>query len=175
MTKAYFLAIFGRSTVDERVETLLDNNTIYWGEPEKTTIIYENDFENDSSHNITTGEVINGHSLYLDRNMQFSKEYAFNFSKEKNKWIRASADFRTLDKEWTSWKMTQFVLKFFRGTTLIETRQIRVQRILSEGETKNIFLDVKIPSQSFNRVSVLFWNAGGDKKIIIDNLKIIAF
>jgi len=174
MTRAYFWAIFGRSKVDERVETLLDNSTIYRGEPENPTIVYQNDFETDTSSN-AMDDGIDGRSIYLDANVQFSTEYFFQLPTNDKKWIRASADFWCLQKEWTFWKMAQFMMRFYDGDKLVTTKQIRVHRVLSDGETKNLLLDVKMPRKKFDRISISFWNAGGDKKIIIDNLKVIAF
>ena len=175
MTKPYFWQIFGRLKVDERVETLLDNDVLYKSEVVDPVNLYENNFNEDSSANATTENAIEGKSLYLDKEKQFSTEYTIPAPPKGKKWIRASANFRIFQKEWTSWKMTQFVMRFSKDDKRIQTNQVRVQRILKDGDTKTILLDALIPDQEFNKVSIVFWNSEGEKKVIIDNLKVVSF
>jgi hypothetical protein len=42
-------------------------------------------------------------------------------------------------------------------------------------EVKPIFFDTKIPDKSFDRAVVLFWNAGSDKTVRLDDLKVEMF
>ena len=71
--------------------------------------------------------------------------------------------------------MTQFVLRFYKDDRQLQYNQVRVHRILKDGDTKTILLDARIPGEEFNKVTVVFWNSEGEKKIIIDNLKLICF
>ena len=175
MTKPYFWKVFGRLKVDERVETLLDNSVLYEGAIADPVLLYENDFDSDTSANATTNDPIDGKSIYLDKDQKFSAEYLIPLPASGKKWIRASADFRIYQKEWTSWKMTQFVLRFYKKGALIQTNQVCAQRIMKDNETKTILLDARIPTQDFDKITLVFWNASGDKKIIIDNLNVICF
>lgn len=52
---------------------------------------------------------------------------------------------------------------------------IRLQRHVDAGEMKSIFFDTKIPTQPFDRVTLLFWNSGSDKTLRIDDLKVETF
>lgn len=173
MTRPYFWAIFGRSEVNERVEHLLDNKTIYLKTPENPILVFSNNFEKKSSLNNLDSTIVDDR-IMLDSNLQFSTEYFFTVP-GNIQWIRASADFSINEKEWNVWEMTQFVMRFYRMGKIIQTNYIRIQRIMKDGETKSIFLDVKMPSKEFDKTSVLFWNSGSDKKIAIDNLKVICF
>jgi hypothetical protein len=175
MSKAYFWKIFGTLSVDERVETLLDNTVLYEGEVKDPVLLYENNFDADTSANAIAEGAIDGKSLYLDKERRFSSEYEIPLPPPDKKWIRASAIFRIGQKEWTQWKMTQFVMRFYKEGDIFQTNQVRVYRILKDGDTKTILLDARIPEIQFDRVSVIFWNSEGDKKIIIDNLKVICF
>ena len=51
---------------------------------------------------------------------------------------------------------------------------IRIHPFINGGETKDIYIDAKVPKQ-FTRVDILFWHAGGDKELWIDNLQVITF
>jgi hypothetical protein len=44
-----------------------------------------------------------------------------------------------------------------------------------DGETRTIWLDAKVPKADFDTVVVRFWNAGGDKKMLINNLLVQTF
>ena len=46
---------------------------------------------------------------------------------------------------------------------------------MGDGETRTIWLDAKVPTADFDAVVVRFWNAGGDKKMLINNLSVQTF
>ena len=71
--------------------------------------------------------------------------------------------------------MTQFIIRFEQDDKIVKERMIRLQRHVDAGELKTIFFDTKIPNAPFNRCTVLFWNAGSEKSIKIDDLKVEMF
>ena len=173
MTQAYFWAIFGKNSVDPRTETLLDNEALFQGNPRTSIVIYGNNFsQRKHSNKVYSGD---DGMLELTKNTPFSEEFRFKLYAFGQKWIRASADFYTPHKEWEVWRMPQFVMKFYRNQKVIKSAQIRVSRIMNEGERKNIWLDVLIPQKEFDEISVVFWNAESGKPVYIDNLKVICF
>lgn len=174
MNRAYFWAIIGRSKVDEDVYTLLDNKDLYTGTVAGATEVYNQKFEQYTSPNITQVDAIEGHSLFLDEQNQASQEFFFSVPKGPETWIRASADFRATQKEWDTWKMTQFIVRFYQNSRKIQTNSIRVFRLLQDGDQKRLHVDARLPD-SFDSVSVQFWNSGSNKKVLIDNLQVIVF
>lgn len=175
MTKAYFWAVLGRFTTDERVPLLLDNKYLYYPTPKKSTLLYTNNFDDDTSAPVSTQLAIAGKSIVLNKEIQYSAEYPIPLPAKEPTWLRVSADFKAPQKEWDTWKITQFTMKFYSSRREVQSNFIRVHRILNDGELKNIPLDVQIPKKPFDQIKVSFWNAGSDKSIIIDNLKAITF
>jgi hypothetical protein len=174
MNRNYFWAVIGRSEVNKDVFSLLDNKDLYRGDTTHPHEVYSNDFENDTSSKPGFETVMDSRRLVLDAAHPVSSEYFFIIGPDKLKWLRASADFEATQKEWNTWKMPQFILKFYRSKKVVSTHFIRVFRLLEEGEQKKLHVDARIPS-SFDEVSVTFWNGGSDKKIYIDNLRVVAF
>jgi hypothetical protein len=174
MNKEYFWAILGKNGVGERTQFLLDDKDIYLGNPTEVQQVYKRDFDTDTTENLTQEEAISNKSIFLDKQFQYSDEYFFSLTNTNRKWVRATADFKATLKEWDIWKMTQFIIRFYQGDKMIQSNSIKIFRLLTDGETKTLSVDASIPKH-FDKASVIFWNAGGDKKIIIDNLKIIAF
>ena len=71
--------------------------------------------------------------------------------------------------------MTQFTLRFYNQDQIVKEKFIRVYRTMYDGQTKNQFIDVKIPQQPYDKIGVFFNNQWGDKPIVIDNLVVEAF
>ena len=75
-----------------------------------------------------------------------------------------------VDKEWDTWRMTQFVVKFLNFENEIKSRMIRLHRHLQGGQKKILFFDTEIPEKPFNKISVYFWNADSNKEILLDDI-----
>ncbi|HEX6333293.1 MAG TPA: hypothetical protein VFZ78_03640 [Flavisolibacter sp.] len=172
MTGPYLRAIFGRFDVDKRVFTMLDNNVLYESIPPDAISVYTNNFENDTAANIVAG--LNGKCLFMDRDVTFSNEYMFAAPGRDVHRIRATADFLAPELETGTWHMTQFVLRFYRKNEMIGAHAIRVQRVLEQGQVQAISVDGRIPPGA-DRISILFWNPGSDKKLYVDNLEVRVF
>ncbi len=176
MTKAYFWNTLGRYQPEENVLKLLDTDESFCGERKNVELIYKNDFEKDTVHTGCNALPIEGEkSLCLNEVRQWSPAYIIPFEKNEQKWIRVSADFHCILKEWDVWKMTQFIVTLSNDEKEVKSKLIRVHRLLNNGELKNIYLDVKLPIKKINTVKVKFWNADGTQSIMIDNLKIESF
>ena len=174
ITKAYYWAVVGRWNINDNITKLLDQPDYCRGTHEHCQTIYTNDFESDSSEN-TIIEGITGKSIFLDKDHQSTKTYFLTTSNLTHKWVSASADFRISQKEYETKRMTQFLVKFYNHDEVVKEGCLRVYRLLTDGETKNISIDMKVPDLPFQKIGVTFINAEGDKRILIDNLKIISF
>jgi len=91
------------------------------------------------------------------------------------KWVRVSADFHCVNKEWDVWKMAQFIVKFYNGVQEVQSNSIRIHRYLGDGESKRIFIDAIVPKAEWDSLSIELWNSNGEKELYMDNLEAITF
>lgn len=176
-TQAYFRRIIGRWDVPLEAQKLLDNKydlPFMLTDATDLETVFEHNFEGDSLKNT---EIIDGNRwLFLDAANQTSDNFNLQpVSIKDNKWLRAQATFRTTTREGNIWSMTQFIIEFKKGNDVIRTNIVRPQRLMGDNETRTIWLDAKVPNADFDSVLVHFWNGGGEKKILIDNLVVQSF
>jgi len=205
MSEAYFWKVVGKWSVPLNTALLKENPDMYDSQPKQMTLIYENDFKNDSGDyfvlhpsdmlagnipaNMALGNtaadihwhdtyVVIAHkpkSLHLDQNHQNSPTYKFAFPGKDAKWLRAQATFHCEAKEWEGWKMAQFIVRLTDKGKIVKENMERVYRVLTDQDTKTINLDVKLPEAACDSVHILFWNGSSDKPIWIDDLKVFSF
>ena len=176
MTKAYFWKILGRYDLPIEAKKLLDTDEEFIGERKTIELIYQNDFETDSSMMNCNLSPINGkQSLCLNAENQDSVVFKMPLKGKKADWVRAAANIRIGQKEWNKWRMTQCYIRFKNGEQILKERKIRLQRLLNDGATQLIFLDSKWPNEAVDEIEVYFWNGDGQLPILIDDLKIELF
>lgn len=164
LTKQYYWSVVGRWSTDDFDKKLLDNIHSYRGYPKNFEVIYENNFDTDSTKNLT-----------LSKDKQFTPEIFIERKPTFKKWIRVSADINCVNKEWDMWRQFQFIVRFYNGTENLQTNMLKPHRFISDGETKNLFLDAIPPDDNWNKIGIHCWNADSDKTSYIDNLKVITF
>lgn len=174
MTKAYFWKILGKNEVEENAIKLLDTKDEVRGERTNVQLLYSNDFETDSVR-CPLSAIAGNNSLYLDEARQSSPVYNVPLPTGETGWVRATAQFRCDQKEWDTWKMTQWVLRFSNKEQRVKENMIRIYRLLDNGQTRELYLDAKLPRKDFDRIEVFFWNAGSPKVLLVDNLKVECF
>ena len=174
MTKAYFWKILGRAEVEENAIQLLDNKDEYTGTPQQVKELYFNDFEADTAR-CPLPAISGNNALYLSADRQNSPLYEIPLPPAGAQWLRATALFRCPEKEWDMWKMTQMVLRFSNNGQRVKENLIRVFRLLDSGQPRGIYLDAKLPKKPFNQVQLFFWNANGNKTLLIDDLRVESF
>lgn len=174
MTKRYFWRIVGCWIEPGRKIMLLESTDLYENEPQHPSLVYQNDFKNDTVISYATGERGEKY-LLLNKERQNSPEYRFPFNGDNAKWLRVTVAVHCNKKEGANWNMTQFVVRLIEKNRIVKENMIRIQRQLNEGEFKDISLDVELPHEHYDSVSILFWNADSDKELDIYNLKAWAF
>jgi hypothetical protein len=157
MNGAYLRAIVFSTNLSPEIQLLLDNEEIY----SKNT-------RPKNSQLATRGKI------QIDTDHPSSAEYDVTIA-PGTKWLRASALISMPVKEWDTWKMPQFILRFYAGEKIIKTSFIRAARALSDGETKQLHFDASVPDEKTDRCTVLFWNAGSDKKLRADSVEVTSF
>ncbi len=159
MTKEYYWRVVGRFDVAEEVKKLKDTKELLeeW-KPAATQLMYTD-----------------GTEECLDAARQNTKEHTIPFSEKNKNWLRAEADFTIPVKEWNVWKMTQFKIALLNKSTVVKENWIRVQRLMADGETRTISVDIKIPDADIDHITVSAWNAGSEKMICIKNVRVYGY
>lgn len=177
MTRAYFWRVLlkYKDQVPPDVVKLYDTHEEFRGKRKDVHLIYQNDFENDSTL-YQAFAVINGRgAVHLDFNHQKSKDYKFPVQPGEAQWLRVRATVRINEKEWDTWRMAEMIVRFYKNGQVIKENMIRLQRLLNDYETKELYMDVKFPKKDFDQASVSFWNSGSKTPIEVDDLKVEAF
>ncbi len=171
MTRGYFWAILGRYSVPEETQKLLDTRHIYTGERKEVQQVYYNNFDTDSTL-IKSGRQFNGTPCeFITEGREYSGIYTIPLQNGAAKWLRLSADFHCEFKEYELWRMPQFCVMFKNGDKDVRGGSIRVHRFLDHGSTRNLYLDFKLPTKTFDSVNLYAWNPGSGQTLLIDNMK----
>lgn len=175
MTRTYFLKVVGRINPDRDVFKLLDTNEYFKGAPQKVNMVFENDFELDTSF-CSAAWPSDGKSTCLNGEHQFYGPIILPISADCASWMRLEADFVVQSREWDVWKYAQWIVQFYQGENVIKTNLIRVQRLLPIDQVAtHLFFDVRLPSESYDRCTMTIWNAGSTNTLLMDNLAVSCF
>ncbi len=174
MTRAYFWRIFLRYDLPPETRKLLDTDQDFGSKRRDVQVVYANNFEEAEAWQACPLPAIEGNrSVCIGADRQISEAFSFPLATQGGRKLRAIAVFRSSNKEWNTWKMAQFIVKIKQGDQVVRERSIRVFRILSDNDTREIYIDVKLPShQPFDRAEILFWNADSDKPLAVDQLRV---
>ena len=179
MTKRYFWRVAGRWSAPANTVVLRDNTDLFEGTPKHMQPVYEHDFETDSGAFITPQAISGNKSLLVKANWR-TPAISTPFTGKDMQWLRVQATFRCTKKEWDGWNMTQFVVKLKRAGETDTNKSarynmLRVYRLLNENETKEISLDMKLPTEPYDSLQIWFKNELGDKELVVDNIKAWGF
>lgn len=176
MTKAYFWRIFLKYDLPPETRKLLDTDQDFTGERRNLQLVYENNFEQ-AEHwpDCPIAPIEGGRSVCIGVARQFSEAFTFPLSAESGRKLRATAVFRSQNKEWDTWKMAQFIVRVKQDDHTVHERAIRVFRMLNDNETKEIYIDLLLPKRPYNKAEVFFWNADSDKPLAVDQLRVEQF
>jgi hypothetical protein len=185
-TPAYLRRVIGRWDVPIEANKLLDCKYDFTGEMKDVQMVYNNNFETDTSQNVDLQTVINGkRSLFVNEAHPMTTHYEIGLPEAKSgqaipingkKWLRATLIARSTQREWTDWRMPAFIVDFQKNGASVKYFQMRPHRILEkENEQKTLWLDVKIINKPYDKIVFWLQNSGSNKKLFIDDLKIEAF
>lgn len=173
-TWKYYFSVVGRWHVNDEVFKLKDAKEIFLGTPRNTRLLFSNNFEKDTAFIDTLQPIAGKHSVYLD-DKSLCLSYFFAIPKPQNKWIRVSSCYHYEKRENYIWSMPQTIVSFLKGKKVVKESMLRAGRFVNDGETKNIYLDIKSPSDAFDSVRVSYWNPNSNKRLLIDDLKVIGY
>lgn len=176
MTHAYYWNVIYRYHVDAETKKLKDTDELFRGEPKNKKLLYTYDFESDTSAATASNPPITGkRSGGITPAVQDLRILGFHYAGDNNKWVRAQATFRCVTQEWDDWRIPQFIVRFSKGDSVVKDRMIRTERFVKEKETKDVFIDIKIPEQSFDSVHVMLWTPGSEKTLLVDDVRVWSF
>ncbi|MBL0099031.1 MAG: glycosyltransferase family 39 protein [Saprospiraceae bacterium] len=160
MTSEYLKAIFLREKMPPEGLKLLDTRKIYNKAIKNPLILM--------SPQDTATYIGN---VCLNDTLQFSPAKKFSLP-AKEGWLRASADFKTDNKEWEMWKMTQLVIKYYKNNKDLRSDVLRVQRHLNQGQKVHLWLDSKLRYEP-DEAEIYLWNAESKTSICAENIQLV--
>jgi hypothetical protein len=177
MSRSYFWKVAGQwwTAPPAKYMLLKDNNDLFEGAPHNVKTVYQNNFSTDTGSAFLPNTSMPGKTLQLDKAHNESPVFKFAFSDKTAQWMRADAVFHCDAKESDVWKMAQFVVRIMNKGVKVQENMIRVYRVLDAQETKDISLDIKLPSATYDSVNILFWNADSDVPLQINTLQVKTF
>jgi hypothetical protein len=171
MTRAYFWAVLGRFEVPEETKKLYDTRYIFTGNRKDVQELYFNNFDSDTTL-IKSGKQYNGTPCeYLTKGREYTQVVTVPLQKDAAEWLRVSADFKCEIKEWELWRMPQLIVRFKKDGKDVRGFSLRPHRFLNNGDSKNLYIDIKLPRRSFDSVSFCVWNPGSEQDLQIDNMR----
>jgi len=153
----------------------MDTDEDFRGERIDVRQVYFNDFEAFGDSSLLAGVAHSGvKAIVTSPKQEFSQTLEIPKTKpfEKADWLRAGAWFYGPQKEWEPWWMPQFVVHLEKNGKIIKNRKIRPFRVMNSGEWKEVWMDIRLPKEGYDRVKIFLWNAGGSKTLFMDDLKL---
>ena len=177
MTSAYYWRVVGRWSAAKNIVSLKDYPDLFEGTPTNEKLIWQNDFETDTTANAInhTPAIQGNRSFELNEHSTFLKEYKFPYSGGPAQWLRFQADIRCWQVEGDTWLMAQMMGRIYKDGKMKKQSMLRVYRLLTDSTTKTIPIYMNVEHESFDSISVCFWNAQGYKTLLIDNVKVYSF
>ncbi|MCB2407560.1 hypothetical protein [Hymenobacter lucidus] len=175
MTRSYLWRILFRYEVPIETRLLLDSNSEFTGQAINQRTLWQQDFEHEPAVFCGTPALQGRCSLVLDSLHPQSTEYVIPARPGDFQWVRASALARTEYTEWDMPRMTQYVVRFRRGTTVVKERTVRLQRALEDGWLRELHFDMRPPREDFDNVSVVFRYYGTHTGLLLDDAKLTVF
>lgn len=173
MSRRYFWKIFGKININKEDKKYIDLRDEMPDELlQNVQTIYFNDFEKDSSFKISNA--FSGvKSMELNKEIQETKEIRLPIRQKKDAYYRATVKIFASYMEWDIWKQAQWIIALYKDDVEIRTNSYRMYRILETGKWQEISIDIEANKEAqANLLKIKFWNAGGEKQLQLDDLKV---
>jgi hypothetical protein len=175
MTRSYLWRILFRYQVPSETRLLLDSNSEFTGTPIRSRVLWRQNFEQEQAGLCGTPALEGKCSLALDSLHPQSTEYVLPARPGDFEWLQASAVARATYTEWDMPRMTQYVVRFRRGTQIVKERTVRLQRALEGGQTRELHFNMRPPHEDFDNVSVVFLYYGTQAGLLLDTAELRVF
>ena len=171
MSRAYYRAVIGRWHVSSETEKLKDTRHIYEGILHRKQLVFSTGYETADTMQSSLPPINGRSSAFVDGQHQFSAPAGFRYQGDWD-WIRVQATIRIGQKEWNMWNMTQMKVFIFHRQQLVKEEALRPHRFLSDQDIKSIHLDIRLAGQEVDSISILLWNADGQKPMQMDDVAV---
>ncbi len=178
MNSNYYWRVAGRWSAPDSVRMLMDKCDFFTGDPTTERLLYHNDFERATGPWYTTNAISGHQSVMLNKDVQVTPAYRVSCESDSIGWIRVKSTFRCANKEWDVWKMAHAIVRLRdsrKPGACIQEGFIKADRILSNGETREIAFYIRTTKARYDAIEVFYWNAGSEQTITIDDLDIRTF
>ena len=175
MTRTYLWRVIGRYHVPPETRLLLDTNSEFTGTPLNERVLWQQDFEQQDSATCGGPPLQGRCSLFLDKAHPHSAEYIIAARPGDFEWVKATAEASVERQEWSVGHMTQYVVQFRRGNSVVKQRTVHLQRALEPGWPRELHFYMRPPEEEFDNVCVKFLYFGTQAHLLIDNARLQAF
>jgi hypothetical protein len=162
MTERFFWRTLGRPIINTNDLKLLDTEEEYVGTAVSAITLFKNDSIDYKVNALQP-------SIDIVKVPMVNKTY---------KWIRVSGLFAAANKEWNCWIMPQLAATFTADDKrkIIKQRLIRLSRLMNTSQANfDIYLDVKIPEENYNQVTIQLNTGGSMNEMNASNIKVECF
>lgn len=175
MNRTYLRRILFRYQVPPETKLLIDSNSEFTGTARNRRVIWQQDFEQPAPGICGTPALQGACSLALNSQHPQSQEWVLPARPGQFKWLRAYAEARTDAQEWDMFRMTEYMVRFRRGNEVVKTRAARFQRVLEAGWPRELYFDMRPPTEEFDNICISFIHKGTTANVVFDNARLEAF
>jgi hypothetical protein len=171
VNKTYFWKVFMRNTVPAETAYFLDNNFDIVKSNSVAKNIYKHNFITDTN----AVKFENKMQLVINEAHPFSKEIHIPISISKVRGqLGVTIMATTPMPEGDIWKMPQFVLETYAKGNKLETRLLRMHRLIKANEPLKIYLSISEASGA-DKLCIKFWNVNSTTATYIQSLDVTRF
>lgn len=182
MTKAYYWKIFGNAYPDKADKKFLDVRDELGSLKGKEVItLYRNDFEQDSSVNVSREHVYSGQqAIKIDGVYPRTPVFEYDLSQlehpSRRDWVRVSAQVFYTDVEWDEYAMAQLIVQFLHQGDSIPYRgtYVKIQRVCDPWQWHQLQFEMQFPRkvQPTDRIRLYATNEWGKYPVYLDELEL---
>ena len=169
MTKKYYYKIFGESDINPDWKVYLDNKDAKMGVVQKSTPLFEVNFENELGsmerpfEGSKTVKITKGFNLLLLQPIS---------SLKKGQRLRAEIMVSGNQRIWNRGKMSNLHIQLFSNGKVVRDQSVRLQDVARDKDWKPIQVDIKVKQDDIDQIKVLTWSNYEENVVFVDDLKV---
>lgn len=163
MSGKYYWSVIGRWGVDREVLKYQDATDIYSGKCLHEEVLYKNDFSGGENERLHIPAGSNSEIFTLQK------------TTANKEWIRVSALYKSVYKEYDEWKQFKVRFHFMQGDWKVKGEDWKPQRFLEGDKAVQVYYDIKVPAENYDRIELQFMNEDGSQDILVDDLVISGY
>jgi hypothetical protein len=172
VNKTYFWNVFLKNKVPPETFYLLDNNRNIYQPQGNVKRIYQHNFDTDT--NTTLFE--NKKQLVINETHPFTQEIHIpipHLTALRHLGVTIIATAPIL--EYDIWKMPQFILETHSNGIKVDSRMIRMHRLIKPNEPLKMYLSISNSKQPIDKLYIKFWNVNSTTCTYVQAIDVVAF